>query len=143
MRPMNEIECPRCHLIFNLKVNPVQRLAAFYSGHVEPGPVIQPPAEDGFAPIAFASPATSPGGTAHLTIGDASTGKRPSRLAIVFVAANSVAEADRTPEFLLGHPDYPQDSVDIPDGLSEVSITVSGVTPGNWDVAAIATYPDA
>lgn len=122
----------------------MQRLAAWHSGHLEPSPTPTEPSNDGFAPIAFATPPTSEGGFAHLVIGDASTGRRPTSLTAVFVPSETVAEADRTPANLLDKPDYPQDSVQIPDESTvAVSIKVPGVTPGRWDVGIIATYPDA
>lgn len=139
------MKCPNCGFIFGGSA--VQLIAAWYSGHDEPAPAAPTaatPASTGYAPIAFASPATSPGGQAHLTIGDASAGTRPTALTVVFMPAGTFAEATATVAALVGNAAYPQDTVQIPDATTlAVSLAATGVTPGMWDVAAIATYPDA
>lgn len=115
----------------------VTTLIAWLEGVDEPEP------DQPAVPYAtFGDPPTSPGGSVHMTL-DPAVDPKPVSLTAVYVPGGSVAEADRTPENLIGG-SYPQGSAPVDPTATAITIqTTTRPTPGRWDVGVFAEHPDA
>ena len=115
------------------------KLLAFLPGVTEPE-IVQPDPSGDFA-VAFASPATEPGGIVHLEF---SGSPKPSTLTAVYVAAGQFSGDEVTYENLV----KPEHSIGVEylDAASEsttISITVSPApSPGVYDVAVFGAFAD-
>lgn len=117
----------------------MHKLLAFLPGVSEPE-IVQPDPTGDFA-VAFADPATVPGGTVNLVL---SGSPKPASLTVVYVATGLFG-GDQVTYENLAHPDHSigTEYLDAASDATAISITVSPVpSPGVYDVAVFGSFAE-